>query len=170
MALVFQYGSNCSTARLNSAERLQGNAIPVGLAETVDNYELRFDVWSTGNNCAAADIVPEGDGTVLGVLYEVPDELMDRDTAPRGRKSFDAIEGNAYERRSIRVKRQDGTIVDAVTYVVCQPARDLRTSLEYVRHIVTGLRENGAGEEYITRVKHAAASNNPDIEEQIEGL
>jgi cation transport regulator ChaC len=170
MALVFQYGSNCSSARLNSAERLQGDAIPIGLAETVDNYELRFDVWSTGNNCAAADIVPEGDSTVFGVLYEVPDKLIDRNAAPRGRKSFDAIEGNAYERRSIRVKRQDGTVVDAVTYVVRQPARDLRTSIEYVRHIVTGLRENGADEGYITRVKHAAARNNIDVREQIEGL
>ena len=115
MALVFQYGSNCSMARLNSPERLRGDATPAGLAETVDNYELRFDVWSIGNNCAAADIVPEGDSTVLGVLYEVPDELMSRDTAPRGRRSFDAIEGNAYERRSIRVKRKDGAILEAVT-------------------------------------------------------
>lgn len=170
MALVFQYGSNCSTARLNSAERLQGDATPVGLVETVDNYELRFDVWSTRNNCAAADIVPGGADTVLGVLYEVPDKLMDSDTAPKGRKSFDAIEGNGYERRSIRVKRQDGTIVNAVTYVVRQPARDLRTSIEYVRHIVDGLRENGAHQRYITRVKHAATSNNPDIAEQIERL
>lgn len=157
-------------ARLNSPERLRGDATPAGLAETVDNYELRFDVWSIGNNCAAADIVPEGDSTVLGVLYEVPDELMSRDTAPRGRRSFDAIEGNAYERRSIRVKRKDGAILEAVTYIVRQPARDLRTSIEYVSNIVVGLRDNGADERYITRVKHAAARNNPDIAQQIEGL
>jgi len=54
---VFQYGSNCSATRLNSRERLGGAAIPIGIAETVEEYQLQFDVWSDGNNCAAADIV-----------------------------------------------------------------------------------------------------------------
>lgn len=168
--LVFQYGSNCSAARLNSHERLQGTAKSLGLAETVENYELSFDVWSNGNNCAASDIVVGGDHPVTGVLYEVPDELMGCDTAPPGRKSFDAIEGSAYERRMIRATKSDGTTVDAVTYVVREPARNLRTSLEYVGHIVTGLREHGANEQYISRVKHTASANNPDIADEIEAL
>jgi hypothetical protein len=46
-------------------------AISLGLAETVENYELRFDVWSSGNNCAAANIAGGGDSTVIGVLYEI---------------------------------------------------------------------------------------------------
>jgi len=170
MALLFQYGSNCSASRLNSPDRLQGAARPVGFAETVDNYELRFDVWSNGNNCAAADIVAEGEHPVAGVLYDVPDELIRRETVPAGRKSFDAIEGKAYEPRLIRVKKRDGNIVDALTYVVREPARNLRTSVEYVRHIITGLRENGAPEQYIATVKHAAATNNPEIAAQIEAL
>lgn len=170
MALVFQYGSNCSAARLNSRERLQGAAKLIGLAETVDNYQLSFDVWSNGNNCAAANIVAHGEHTVTGVLYDVPDELMRRETVPVGRKSFDAIEGNAYEKRSIRVKKKDGNIVDALTYVVREPARNLMTSVEYVSHIVTGLRENGAPEQYVARVKSAATANNPDIANQIKAL
>jgi hypothetical protein len=170
MTLVFQYGSNCSTARLNSQERLQGAAKLIGLAETVDNYELGFDVWSNGNNCAAANIVAQGEQPITGVLYDVPDELIRRETAPAGRKSFDAIEGNAYERRLIRVKKNDGSIVNALTYVVREPARNLRTSVEYVRHIITGLRENGAEDQYVARVKHAAAANNPEIADQIDAL
>lgn len=170
MALVFQYGSNCSTERLNSQDRLRGQAVAVGWAETVENYRLQFDVWSVRNECAASDIVPGGDAPVQGVLYEIPDRLLSRNTTPIGRKSLDAIEGNAYLRQTIRVRKRDGTIVDAVTYVVQVPARDLLTSIEYVRHIVSGLREHGAAEEYIVRVKEVAAANNPEIAEDVRRL
>ncbi len=174
MALVFQYGSNCSEVRLNSRDRMRGDATRLGLAETVDNYELRFDVWSTTNRCAASDIVAGGDAPVKGVLYEVPDWLMSRETVKgKGRKSFDAIEGEStnYRRRKIRVRKcADGSIVDAVTYVVKTPTSGLETSANYVRHIVGGLRENGACEAYIKRVKDAAVANNSAIEKEVNAM
>jgi len=37
---------------------MKGDAKPVGIAYTKDDYELDFTVWSNGNQCAAADIVP----------------------------------------------------------------------------------------------------------------
>jgi hypothetical protein len=55
--LVFQYGSNCSNAEINGNERLRGDAKFVDVVETVDDFELAFDVWSTGRSCAAADIL-----------------------------------------------------------------------------------------------------------------
>jgi gamma-glutamylcyclotransferase (GGCT)/AIG2-like uncharacterized protein YtfP len=170
MALVFQYGSNCSSARLNSEERLQGDAVIIGWAETIDNYELKFDVWSTKNNCAAANIVPGGDTRVQGVLYEIPDDLLDRNTAPRGRKSLDAIEGKNYARKSIRVRKRDGDTVVAQTYVVTQPKDDLLTSAEYVNYIISGLREHGADEAYIDKVKNIAARNHPMIAKEVSAL
>jgi len=108
----------------------------MGWAETIDNYQLKFDVWSRSNGCAAADLVCGGDFPAQGVLYEVPDNLMSRDSAPAGRRSFDAIEGDAYVRRSIAVKRRDGTIVEAQTYVVLTPQTGLLTSADYVAHII----------------------------------
>jgi hypothetical protein len=68
MALVFQYGSNCSAERLNSRDRFRGDALPVGWAETLDNYELQFAAWSNGNECAASDIALGGDAPVQGVI------------------------------------------------------------------------------------------------------
>lgn len=170
MALIFQYGSNCLSQRINSTDRLSGDAVSMGWAETVDNYELQFDVWSTQNECAASDIVLGGDAPVQGVLYEVPGHLIGRSTTPIGRRSFDAIEGNAYERRPIRLRRRNGSIVDAETYVVRTRARDLLTSVDYVRNIVSGLREHGADAAYILRVKNAAAANNPAIAEEVQRL
>src|SRR6266566_1594659 len=94
MALVFQYGSNCSESQFNSQDRLCGNAKFVTIAETVDDCQLAFDVWSTGRGCAASDIVASPGNKVWGVVYDVPDFLLARDTAAqRKKKSLDAIEG-----------------------------------------------------------------------------
>lgn len=170
MALVFQYGSNCSEKRLNSPDRLRGDAVDLGWAETVESYELDFDVWSTRNNCAAADLLLRGDAPAQGVLYQVPDHLMNRATTPSGRKSFDAIEGTAYKRQPIKVRKRDGSIVDAETYVVITPQSGLHTSLDYVRYIIEGLRDHGADAAYRQKVKDIAARNNPAIAKKVLAL
>jgi hypothetical protein len=46
MAIVFQYGSNMSVARLNCTDCLAGDAKLIGVARTVESYELAFTVWS----------------------------------------------------------------------------------------------------------------------------
>jgi len=103
MALVFQYGSNCSESEINSVNRLRGDARFVDIAETVEDFEIAFDVRSAGRGCAASDIVRKDGSKVWGVLYEVPDYLIDRETAKaRGRKSFDQIEGGV---KTISAKR-----------------------------------------------------------------
>src|SRR5690348_4165929 len=99
MALVFQYGSNTSSKRLNSAERLRGDAVDLGLVRTRSTFEFGFDMWSDVNGCAAANIRGDAGRKIWGVLYDVPDHLIESTTSG-ARKSFDAIEGPRYERRS----------------------------------------------------------------------
>jgi len=161
MTLVFQFGSNCSTVRMNGADRLDGAARPIGIAETVDEFQLAFDVWSKKNACAAANIVRTPGKKVWGVLYEVPDNRMDANTPPPGTKSFDEIEGPRYTRTRIKVRRPDGKIVEAFTYLVIAPQKGISTSFGYVSHVISGLREHGAPEEYIRDVKQLAGENNP---------
>lgn len=170
MALVFQYGSNTSSTRLNLPDRLCGDAKDLGLVCTQARFELDFDIWSSTNNCAAADI-REGAGQVIGVLYEVPDYLVDRATAG-ARRSLDAIEGLRYQRRSIGVQKPNGTQVEGnvITYTVRTPERALRTSLDYASHIVAGLREHGAPDEYIAYVKNRVIANNPVLAVDVERL
>ncbi len=94
MAIVFQYGSNSLNSEINSPRRLCDDARFLDIAETLEEFELAFDVWSKRRECATADIVRKPGGKVWGVLYEVPDYLIARDTAKlQDRKSFDAIEG-----------------------------------------------------------------------------
>jgi gamma-glutamylcyclotransferase len=177
MAIIFQYGSNCSTSRLNSVERLNGAAAPISIAETVDDYELAFDVWSDGNGCAASDIVPMPGSKVWGVLYEIPDDRIRRETSPAGTRSLDAIEGEGrnYERRSLKVRRPDNTVIEAITYTVKLASRrnNIQTSLDYVEFIVQGLRQHGVekvAEHYIPRVKAIASANNPAIAPEVGAL
>jgi len=173
MALVFQYGSNTSSKRLNSSDRLQGDAKPVGIAYTRDDFELDFTVWSTGNQCAAADIVPGSGRKIWGVLYEIPDHLIRRDTAGN-RRSLDDIEGEGtnYQRMTISLKYPNGRPVkpDAITYVVKDRKKGLQTSLEYVCHIIVGLHEHGVPEEYIEYVKMRIVKNNPSLKEEMERM
>lgn len=173
MALIFQYGSNCSESEINSQERLRGDARLVGIAESVEDYQLTFDVLSRGRGCAAADIVRCAGNKVWGVLYDIPDFLIRRESAKEhGRKSLDAIEGEGknYKRREIDVKASDGKIHTAITYTVINPQAGLRTSLEYVRHIVQGLRDHKVPDDYISNVKAIASANNPAIAAEVSAL
>jgi gamma-glutamylcyclotransferase len=171
--LVFQYGSNCLDAQINGKDRLKSDARFIGIAETVDDYELAFDVFSKGRHCAAADIVRKPGGKVWGALYEIPEYLIGRATAgAHDRKSLDAIEGEGtnYERREISVRKPDGQIVTALTYTVRNPLPDLRTDIDYVRFIIAGLRERGIPQGYIDKVKAIATANNPAIATSVERL
>jgi len=173
MAVVFQYGSNCLGSEINSNNRLCGDAQFVDIAETVEDFELAFDVWSTGRGCAASDIVRRPGGKVWGLLYEVPEYLIGRKTAKdRKRKSLDEIEGEGtnYKRETISVCRPNGAVVQAMTYTVKRPKTDLKTNINYVHLIVYGLREHGVLDGYIAKVKAIATANNPDIAAEAEKL
>jgi hypothetical protein len=171
--LVFQYGSNCSENEINSERRLRGDARFLDIALTVDDYELAFDVYSKGRGCAASDIVRKEGGKVWGALYDIPDHLIDRDTArPLGRVSFDAIEGEGtnYRRETIKVRRPDCSEVSALTYVVRSPVAGLKTNIAYVGHIVSGLRQRKVPDGYIAKVKALATANNPEIALEVAAL
>ena len=128
MALVFQYGSNTSTAEMNGPSRLRGDARALGLVCTKECYEFDFDVWSQGRQCFASDIRKSSKGRqIWGALYYVPDDLMSRATAPTGRRSMDAIEGEGtnYERTKLAVRWRNGKLVKerVITYTVIAPAK-----------------------------------------------
>lgn len=171
MALVFQYGSNMSAARLNGEDRLRGDAKPICVARTIERFDLMFTVLSKANKCAAADLVAGDCGrSIYGIVYEIPDFLLSRDDAkPRNRKSLDAIEGEGtnYVRAMIDLITNDGSTVRAITYLVKDRKDDLKTSLDYVRHIFTGLQEHNIPAEYCQYVRTKVIENNSDLEHDL---
>jgi hypothetical protein len=97
--------------------------------------------------------------------------LIDRETLKAcGRNSSDAIEGKICKRDTITVRRPNGDVALALTYTVISRKAELKASVDYVRHIVCGLREHKIPDAYIARVKDIAAANNPDIASEIRDL
>jgi hypothetical protein len=166
MALIFQYGSNTNTTRLNADDRLKGQARCMGLASTVEPYVLKLGVPSKKHGCTAT-IEPGGEDLAWGVLYDVPDHIIERDThAPRRWKSLDEIEaeGKNTRRTNIRVRKVGGEEVSAVTYVGLRTQEGLKTTDEYAQHILRGLKSHGAPEEYVHKVREMIIANNPEID------
>ncbi len=161
MPLVFQYGSNCTAARLNGPKRLKGHADDRGRAQTVENFEIVFDVYSQTNNCAASNLVPTPGRQAWGVLYEVPEDFI-RGRRTDGQKTLEQIEGPRYEEKPIRVIAKSGEPREAVTFVVREEERrlGLATSAAYVSWIVYGLREHDVPEDWITHVLEVAIETN----------
>ena len=166
MAKVFQYGSNCDEERLNCPERLRDAAHLICRAQTVDNFEIAFDVWSSKNKCAAADLVRIGNKPAWGVLYEIAEDFIDG-SPPDGGKTLAGIEGKNYEKKCIQVEIVKGeikSVVSAVTFLVkaSAPGSDKPTSLAYVEHIVKGMRKHGIPEGYINYVLDTALKTLPE--------
>lgn len=173
MALIFQYGSNLDSERLNSPQRLRGEARYLGLAMTREPYELGFTVWSEGNGCAAADLVPGGTGPAWGALYEIPDALVRRETAGN-RPSMDSIEneGVEYRRTQIEICQPNGQLLKggAITWLVVNRRHDLRTELHYVRHILRGLLAKQVPRDYLMRAQRSILANNPALREPVNAF
>jgi cation transport regulator ChaC len=171
MALLFQYGSNMSVSRLNGDDRLAGDAKVLCIAQTIERFEFGFTVFSKSNNCAAADIVSSESGrNIYGVLYEVPDYLLSKQSAnARDRRSMDEIEaeGVNYVRAMIDLTKDDGSRVQALTYLVKSREAGLKTSYAYVSHILRGLMEHDMPENYRQYVKARILENNDELRDAL---
>jgi hypothetical protein len=168
MTFVFQYGSNLDTHRLNGRDRLQGDARVVGTAVTQDDYEFVFDIWNKAGH-AAADLVAGSGRKIWGVIYEIPDYLICRDTArAKGRKSLDAIEGEDanYARITIQLNWPDGRRVEqtVITYIGKARRAGIKTTSDYVSHILRGLAEHNLPRDYADYVMDRIHANNPELE------
>ncbi len=157
---VFQYGSNCDPKRLNNSSRLNGAATALGKAQTVNNYDLVFDVWSDSNKCAAANFVASGSERAWGILYEISDDRIDRPKGQKGARTLAQIEGKLYEKTSIEVIHC-GQTISACTFIVKEEFRTLNiaTSAAYVEHITKGLFQFQVPADYIGHVLDIAIAN-----------
>jgi cation transport regulator ChaC len=166
MPLVFQYGSNATRSRLNGPKRLNGRAEGRGCAQTVDEYDIAFDVWSQTNGCAASDLILSPGRHAWGVLYEIPDEFI-RGKRSDGQKTLADIEGSRYEARTIRVRTADNREADAVTFLVKASERrtGIAASAAYVSWIIYGLRDHGVPENYIQHLLEVAIEMNRRAQE-----
>lgn len=106
----------------------------------------------------------------MGVVYGIPNFLLARDTAKEhNRKSLDAIEGEGtnYVRTTINLVGIDGSKLNAITYVVKDRKNGLKTSLDYVQHILVGLKEHNIPDGYCKYVRTQIIENNNDLKQEL---
>lgn len=153
MPFVFQYGSNCTSGRLNGPNRLKGRAKDLGRAQTVEDFDIAFDVVSNTNACAASDLIQSPGRKAWGVLYRLSKNNLER---------LREIEGLRYEEKPIQVIDEKRKKRKATTFVVRDKDRreGLATSAAYVSWIIYGLRDHGVPEDWIAHVIDVAVATN----------
>ena len=126
----FAYGSNMDVKRLE--ERL-GRAVTVKAAGRLQRDALRFNKVASGNPREGYANIVEGLGEeVWGVVYEVTEEDLEQLNV------YEGVAGGHYYRKKVSVELEDGTVVEAVTYVAF-PERveeGLKPRREYLEHLL----------------------------------
>lgn len=125
----FAYGSNLSTRQM--AERCP-SASPVGVA-VLAGHRLAFTRYSPSWGGGVADVVPDGEQSVWGLLYELdPPDLA----------ALDAYEGG-YRRVRLSVTAEGGASSRPWSYQVADRARFVAPTPEYLGVIRAGAERLG---------------------------
>ncbi len=132
----FAFGSNMDPKRL--AKR--GLVWIQDEVAVLDGYEMRCNVRCERiaqhcPGCGTANITSKEGGKVEGILYTLPDGELEK---------LDVFEGHPtnHTREVISVRRADGTVLEAVTYMARPETihEELRPHPDYLAHILTGAR------------------------------
>ena len=139
--LYFAYASNMEPRRFR---RLCPGSTVVGPAR-LPGRRLAFSRYSRQRRGGSADVVPDAEAEVWGVLYEVGD--ADLDTLDR---SEDVPA--AYRREAVVVEDGEGRERQAVTYVANRTG-DFLPHRDYLRVIVEGAEARGLPQEWIRHLE-----------------
>ena len=146
----FAFGANMH----DSAFRERRGMRPIGWrAGRVKGYRLRFNLDGRPKGKAApANISPDSDAEVWGVLYQITRaDLLHLD-------GTEGVPGRRYRHRWVDAEDIDGNVLRAVTYVADGKEGDGNPSLRYITLLREGARAHGLPEPYLRlldRVKHA---------------
>ena len=129
MPYYFAYASNLNKKQMK--ERCpESKAL---YKATLPNYKLIFADWSRQLKGGKATIVLFRGEKVLGAVYEVSDQCMNR---------LDKYE-TAYNRVKVTVFDEDGESVEAITYIKGGRPQEAKPSLEYLSIIQQGYKDWG---------------------------
>lgn len=144
------YGSNMHHSAFRERRRMQPTEWRVGC---VKGYRLRFNLEGRPPGKAApANVCPDPDGEVWGVLYRITRrELLRLD-------STEGVPGRHYRHVVVQAADPDGNVVEAVTYSAIGKETDGFPSLRYISLLREGARVHGLPEawlQYLDSVQHA---------------
>lgn len=147
----FAYGSNMHHSAFRERRGMRPTEARVG---RVRGYRLRFNLEGRPKGRAApANICPDADGELWGVLYRITRrELLYLDFT-------EGVPGRNYRHVWLPVEDHDGNTVTAVTYMARGRAADGTPSFRYISLLREGARAHGLPEDwvrYLESVEHHA--------------
>ncbi|MEN2975432.1 MAG: gamma-glutamylcyclotransferase family protein [Candidatus Caldarchaeales archaeon] len=130
MVWYFAYGSNMDPDQM----KIRGVSFSKRLHAVLKGFRLEFNKLSFRNPREGyANIVPDREGVVEGILYEVEDEDLSK---------LDRYEGYPfhYNRVKVDVMLDDGQMVEAVAYIARpeMTRKNLKPTKEYLSHLLKG--------------------------------
>ncbi len=151
-AWYFAYGSNMQRATFCGRRTIAcTRALPARLA----GWRLVFDkppLVPIGESFA--NVVPDPDGEVLGVLYEITADDLAHVDLTEG-----VFIGN-YRRVAVRVATLDGALaVDAYTLTSDSRLPELRPSTRYMACVIAGAEEIGLPPEWVAALRSVPAGH-----------
>lgn len=139
----FAYGSNLSSKFLRrhcpSAEFVMRACLP--------NFRVAFPFYSKKRKGGISSIIPDPGKLVRGVIYEVPEDEMEK---------LDEVEGvpqGLYVRQTFLVLGEDGDLHRADLYRVVDPAGPFTPARSYVELMVEGAEEHGLDPDYVETLR-----------------
>jgi gamma-glutamylcyclotransferase len=151
VTLYFAYGSNMDP-------RIMQKTLPearVMASGRLDGFRLEFNVYSDRWEGGAANLEPDEDGHLWGVIWEIgPDDLAKLDTFI-GHPTF-------YRREDVAVRVGDETL-ECVTYRVAHQHGFVRPTNSYVARMRGAIRMQGLPPEALDIVESAADPPKPHI-------
>jgi cation transport regulator ChaC len=146
----FAFGANMHDSAFIQRRGMRSLEWRVGRLE---GYRLRFNLEGRPiGRAAPANIAPDPEGEVWGVLYQITQAAMVRLDVSEG------VPGRRYRHLWMEVEDTDGERLAAMTYIAEGKERDGNPSLRYITLLREGARARGLPHHYICfleNVKHA---------------
>jgi gamma-glutamylcyclotransferase (GGCT)/AIG2-like uncharacterized protein YtfP len=150
-AAYFAYGSNMDPRLM---AQTAPDARPLGHGR-LEGYRLDFSLYSERWEGGAANVEPDPDGHVWGVVWDVSDSDLEALDTYEGHPTF-------YRREDVSVETSEGP-VDCTTYRVAHQAGFVRPSDAYLNRIRAAIRQQGLPPEALDIVEAAARPPRPHI-------
>ncbi len=146
----FAYGSNLSLKQMKE----RGIKVIDSKIAELPEWKLTFTIHSQNWGGGVGDIIPKRDHVLEGVIYTIPKENLENLDHYEGREIDDDMELGMYRKQHIPVKTSNGWNT-VLTYLVNRTEEYrsktyIKPSEDYMDTIISGAREHGLSEKYIS--------------------
>jgi gamma-glutamylcyclotransferase (GGCT)/AIG2-like uncharacterized protein YtfP len=140
------YFAYCTLLDIGEMHKYCPGAEPTEVA-SLSGYQVAFARYGTEDAAGGCNLREAKEDQVLGLLYRLsPEELQRLD-------SIAGVDKGCYAKIDIQVAVGDGSVIDAITYVVPEPLGPFQPSATYTRPILAGAHALGLPPAYVNKLE-----------------